>query len=461
MSKTAAARICAALLSALALFSCGKERGEAAETTETESRESSFAGDAPEDSLSGRKFTILRAGVEERETMRRSVRLRDMETEASLGVRVAYEYTGSDAATAEAARGAVLSGDGGYDLLYGPFFSVGSPLFSEGALSAADSLPGAEGATECFDESLTTPTGCYFITGPAVPESYSDLGCVALNRDTASCFSVKDPGQAVRDGMWTWDYAEREAAHMPEGAGLTRFAVTGGSAGVFALSAGGGTITASGEGEIPTVVPTPKGEVSEILAAVRSVLGEMTDPFEGEKDAPRERRDEAAVNAFFESRVLFLLCKTGDLPRFRAEGADFSVLPYPSVTAGSGTVAGADPVRGTAAYVPASTEDPGKTGAVLSAFSSLGEKYAIPEAYDAMLAGRNAYDERSRDILGMIFSGKRYELSLALAGSDGEEFERALFEAAAGEGSAALSGWELKAALVKPQIEALFADKDD
>ena len=69
--------------------------------------------------------------------------------------------------------------------------------------------------------------------------------------------------------------------------------------------------------------------------------------------------------------------------------------------------------------------------------------------------------KQSRDILGLIFSVMSYELSLALGGSDGEEFERALFEAAAGEGSAALSGWELKAALVKPQIEALFADKDD
>ncbi len=145
--------------------------------------------------------------------------------------------------------------------------------------------------------------------------------------------------------------------------------------------------------------------------------------------------------------ALFLLTTTGDVPRLRDAGVRFSVLPYPGAGA-----SGADSTDGIAAVITCA--DRSFTGAVLPALDELSEKYVLAEEVDALLSGRASYDSASEAAARRILSSATYDLSLSLSGADGGEISRALTEAIVGGGGAgSLSGWELKAALLRPEIE--------
>ena len=448
-----AAALIAAIAAVFALISCSGEKGDGgvqtAAQTETGVTGASQTGTA--DPTGGKEFVVVRAAREERGTLARAVRLRDMEAEVKLGVAVRYLYTADDGITGETVLADRLAGGGSYDLGIGKF-AVASSLFAKGELEAVDGIPNGGAAASTLNPSLDLPGGSYFITGPLVPESMCDVGCVVMNRDTAARFNVKDPAEAAENGEWTWDRAALTAAVIPEGERLHRFAVSGCGSGIFALAAGGGTVTERDGAGVPLVRPTPK-EAAEILSVASGVLGAAARTVPGGDELPQKARDEAAEELFSESGALFLFCRTGDIPRFRERGIDFSILPYPAVRAGEPTVSGADGRDGTAGFVPRDPSDPEKTGTVLSFFAEASQKYTVAETYDAMLSGRTSYDGRSRTLLSAVLSGARYETALILAGEDGEPFVKMLSAAAAGDGGA-FTGWELKAALVRPAIEA-------
>ncbi len=443
MKKEALAAMAAAVLIA-SLVSCSEGAPETAPAgTVTDSPRTERYG-MREEGPGGGEFTVVRSGGPVRESLTRAVRLRDMTVAERTGVTVKYADAADDVAAAIAAAADQLSGERAYGAAEGSFSRLCAPLLAKGVLRAAEEFGGALGEASLVP-SLKTGKGTYFVTGAAVPASLGDVSCVAVNLGTARRFSVRIPDVDALSGPSGLDALAASAAPVPGGTGIYRYGVTDESAGAAILCASGYTVTETAADGLPAVASVAGG-AAEVLKKAAEALGDGSVTFIPEAAMPRAERKAAVRSAFSDPGILYLLCKTGDIPPLRDAGDEIRILPYP------GAKSSADSVNGTAAVL---LKGGGPSAEFLAALEETSLKYTLPEALDACLSGRTGYDTESREALLFILSSPRYELSLAVAGADGEALNEMLAGAAAGDADA-LVGWELKAALLTPQIEKIF-----
>ncbi len=439
-----------AIAAAAAVFVLVGCAGGAAEKKDVPSPPTSAAEEtaAADGGVAGREFVVLTLTPPgtggERESRSRAVKLRDMELEARVGVAVRYAGAASEEEAAAAVLAEREAGADRFDAAEGSLCGLCLPLLLAGCLSSfEDAAPSAAGRG--LNPSLRTAAGTFFITGPLVPRSLDSIACVLMDHGVAERFFVKDPTGSLGSGTWTWDDAEKLAAVIPAGSGIYRFGVSDGNVGDAALVSCGEPLT-EGNGSA-ALSPTLKGRKGELIDRLAATLGDPGIAYAGEAGMPADKKKEAVETAFSDGVALFLLTTTGDVPRLRDAGVRFSVLPYPGAGA-----SGADSTDGIAAVITCA--DRSFTGAVLPALDELSEKYVLAEEVDALLSGRASYDSASEAAARRILSSATYDLSLSLSGADGGEISRALTEAIVGGGGAgSLSGWELKAALLRPEIE--------
>ena len=434
-------------LAFLTACSGAQTRGGIARDPET-TREDPEAQIAPPAVRDGFEFTVVRSGREGRESLERAVRLRDMAAKEQSGVSVKYVDAADDAAAQIAAAADYLSGEHGYCAAEGSFSHLAAPLLAKGALCPAEDFGGALGE-DSLNASLKTKNGTYFITGPIVPRSLGDVSCIAANLETARRFSVRLPDETTLAGPGGWDALTASASPVPGGVGIYRYGVTDRSVGIAVLGASGVSVTAKNEDEVP-LVPALSRETAETLKKAASLFGDGSTAYRPDERMPREEREHAAVATFSDPGVLYLFCKTKDIPELRDKGNDIRILPYP------GGASRADSTGGTTAVILKGGDDSG-VAAALGTLEELSLRYTLPEAYDAFLSGRTRYDSDSRDAVAGMLSAPVYELALAVAGEDGEQASDMASDAALGDPDA-LIGWDLKAALIKPGVEKIFAE---
>ena len=435
-------RALAAAALVLSLAACGRgadgEIGTAAGTNKTEETAE------PSHAAEGGTFTIVRSGGVRRESLTRAIRLRDMAVSEKTGVRVEYADAADDGAAQIAAAADCLSGEHGFDAAEGTFSRLAAPLLAKGILSAAEEFGGALGEA-CLNPTLKTKSGTYFITGAIVPASLGDVSCVTVNLETARRFSVRVPDEAVLAGRFGWDALKASAAPVPDGVGIYRYGTVDRWVGAAILISSGFTLTEGEEDGVPEVASSADG-ARKILENAAALFGDGSVCFRPDGAMPEEERTIAVKRAFSDPGILYLFCKTGDVPSLREAGDDISVIPYP------GGKSVADSVNGAAGVI---LKGGGAKARTLAALEEASLKYTYPEAVDACLSGRTRYDSGSHGALSFILSSPRYEPAFAAAGRDGEELSGMLAAAAEGEADA-LVGWELKAAIVNLQIEKIL-----
>ena len=437
----------AAALLILTLTACAGGRIKPEEDLTTVAPESTAETEELASIPEGYEFRVIRAGSGARESLSRAVRLRDMTVAERTGISVVYDDAADDAAVLIAATADFLSGEGCYRAAEGSFSRLCAPLFLKGALSAAEEFGGALGEAS-LNPSLVTKNGTYFITGAIVPASLGDVSCIAVNLDVASRFSVRVLDEKTLAGAGGWDALTASAATVPSGVGIYRYGVTDRAVGTSFLRSTGNSATVSGKNGEPSVAPSLAGGASAALRRAASLFGDDAVSFRPTDQMPREERKTATEGAFSDPGILYLFCETKDLPTLRDAGNEILILPYP------GDAAGADGTNGTAGVILKGGGAP--VAAALSALEEASARYVFPETVDACLSGRARYDTDSRDALVRILSVARYETALTLAGEGGAELSDALTAAATGDADA-LVGWELKAALLSPLLEKIFA----
>ena len=392
----------------------------------------------------GTELLVIRSGGGDRESLTRAVRLRDMTVAERTGVTLKYADAADDGAALIAARADQLSGEREYCAAEGSFSRLCAPLFAKGALRAAEEFGGALG-TASLNPSLKTKYGTFFITGAAVPASLGDVSCIAVNLGTARRFNVRIPDEKTLGGKYGRDALAASSSVVPGGEGIFRYGATDRSVGAAILWSAGFRITEETADGVPAVASVPDG-AKEALERAAKTLGDGTVTFIPDASMPGAEREDAVRSAFSDPGILYLLCKTGEIPALLDAGDEIRIIPYP------GGESYADSVNGTAAVL---LKGGGASEKFLSALEEASLKYTFPEAIDACLSGRTRYDVDSRDALVSILSSPRYELSLAAAGTEGERLNEALTGAASG-GADALAGWERKAALASERIEMIF-----
>ena len=425
------------------LFSCGAVRENKGETEKEESVGTAACSE-PEDA-SGTEFVLIRAFGKRRETLSRAVRLRDMTAEIRTGVAVRYADAGDDEAAEIAAEADRLSGFGEYSAAEGSFSRLCSPLLAKGALLPGESFGDALGEAS-LNETLKTKYGTFFLTGAIVPDSLSDVCCIAVNLETARRFSVQPPDPADVLSPAGWDALSASAATVPAGAGIYRYGTADRSVGTAVACSLGKTVTKEGSGGFPCVTGEDVRGAADAVRRAAAILGDGSVTFVPSDIMPQSERENSAAVTFSDPGILYLLCRTEELPALRGSGNEISVLPYP------GGVSYADSTGGTAGVILNGEARP--TGAFLRVLEDLSSEYVLPETVDACLSGRAYYDTQSRGALDVIFSSVRYEQALAVSGEIGEELSDAFTAAATGRGES--SGWELKAAILSAEAEKIL-----
>ncbi|MBQ6262383.1 MAG: hypothetical protein IJK58_02585 [Clostridia bacterium] len=442
--KKEAKRALAAAALILSLAACARRpEGDAASREPT--GEVCTETDAPHAVPQGGKFTVVRSGGERRDSLERAIRLRDMAAKERTGVTVVYADAADDGAAEIAAAADCLSGDHGFGAAEGSFSRLCAPLLAKGVLRAAEEFGGALGEAS-LNPTLKTKNGTFFITGAIVPASLGDVSCIAVNLETARRFNVRVPDAGTLSGRFGWDALTASAALVPDGVGIYRYGSIDRSLGAAILLSSGNGVTKEEDG-VPGIAAIA-GEAKKILGRAAAAFGDGAVCFRPDAAIPEGERGAAVRSAFSDPGILYLFCKTGDIPSLREAGDEISVVPYP------GEKSAADSVRGTAGVI---LRGGGATAPVLSALEETSLKYTYPEAIDAYLSGRTQYDSASRGALLSVLSGAIYEPSFALAGAGGEELNEMLSAAAEGEADA-LVGWELKAAIANLEIEKILGE---
>lgn len=403
-SKRTAAFFAAAVL--LGLSGCGR----GADTVLINEKEG--AGDGAEAEIPpGTVFAVLRAGrdYERGESLSRAEYLRDLELREQYGVSAETEIAGGDGATADRFLASAAAGEEKYGLVIGAVGGTGYPLLRSGATAGEDDCPALEFSR--FPESLSL-AGRSLAAGAIAPGSYGDVSCVLMNLDAARAFNVTAPSPGV---AWTFDDMISAASAIPTGTGLYRYAASDGGIGLAFVRAAGARLTEQAEGRLLVA-----GEPSEaVKTAVRKASGILSDE--------SRTKTGSAAPTFAEGRALFLFCRTSDAMALRATGADFLILPYPSVF-DSVAPAYADSVSGEAAAIPAAGLGAVR-GRVLREYDRLSGKYVDTERYDALLSGVSAYDSESRTSVDALLQGVEYELCEACgAGGFAEILGSAVFD---------------------------------
>ena len=368
------------------------------------------AGEFREEAIPpGATFTVLRTGREYGRdgALSRAEHLRDLEMREALSVPVETEITADDGETAARFLASTAAGEERYSLVLGSLRGVGWPILCSGGAAEAEDCPDLEFSR--FPESLSAGGRRCLAVGAMAPGSYGDTACVLMNRELARAFDAPLGG-----GEFTFDGMLSAAAVIPVGTGLYRYAAAGDAAAAW-VRAAGEKLTEEADGR-KFVGGEPSGRARE---AVRRAAGLFSDGRAAVSGGN-------AAGAFAEGRALFLFCKTSDAVALREAGADFLILPYPSL--GSGATGYADSASGEAAAIPSAGFD-GARRLMIREYDRLSGKYVDAERRDALLSGRSAYDGESREAVDALLAGAEYELCEACgAGGPAELLDRAIFE---------------------------------
>ena len=383
--RTAVVFAAAAMLS---FAGCGRSGPDPEVTGEKETVRDGGEAEIPP----GTVFTVLRTGCDHRrqESLSRAEYLRDLELREQYDVSVETEATSGDGETADRFLASAAAGEEKYGLVIGSVSGAGYPLLCSGDTAGADDCSALDFSR--FPASLSY-AGRGLATGAFAPGSYGDVSCVLMNRDAARAFNVTVPSPATG---WTFDDMISAAAVIPSGTGFCRYAAEDGGIGLAWVRAAGARLTEEAGGRLIV-----SGEPSEaVKTSLRKAAGILSDE--------KQTKTDAAASAFSEGRALFLFCRTSDAMALRATGADFLILPYPTVF-GGGKASYADSVSGETAAIPSAG-----LGAVrrrvIREYDRLSGKYVDAERYDALLSGVSAYDSESRQSVDALLQGAEYEL---------------------------------------------------
>ncbi len=120
-----------------------------------------------------------------------------------------------------------------------------------------------------------------------------------------------------------------------------------------------------------------------------------------------------AINLFIEERSLFMIRPLQSLYRMREMNADFGIIPLPKYDETQSAYHSAvNTYSGTIGMIPHTSEDPERTGVILSALACESHYTVIEQLYETVLGEKLIRDESSRHMLDYAFAGTVYDPGL-------------------------------------------------
>jgi ABC-type glycerol-3-phosphate transport system substrate-binding protein len=436
-------------LSVLACFAgCAEEKKPTKETTEvtTSSAESetepeetvdnNYVPDLPEEKFSG-TFNILCEGAfwgtetdlyyEEASddpvldaVWRRCEKLKDQ-------FDVEIMVTPS-ADTTTALKNSVKSGDGAYDAIVARMPLIASSA-ANGDLMDLKEAEGIDLTKHYWDQSansqLSIANKQFYTVGDIITVEDSCTWTMMFNKGLAERLDLEDPYQVVKDGRWTFDYFYNTMKDCgiakPNDQGewdymaTYAFATHRDMAYGFFYAAGLSFIQKDGD-DLPYLDSKDNEKIQNVLNYSLKVMRDTQLTIDAHKWVHvNPWATILTQDAFEEDRALFYAEVLSTIINLRSMDTDFGLLPMPKYDEKQEEyitfVNPAASLVGIPIYQK-NKENARRSGYILEAMAYYGHEYVMPEYIEKAIKGKSTRDEKSIDMLEILFKHRMYDLGL-------------------------------------------------
>ena len=427
--KRTMALILAALLASSAV-ACGSSDANGAENT-TENDVTSANSDesvnetetSPYDALEdrnfeGRTFTILDANPNPQglqinipedemngEVVNDALIIRDNAIEDRYNISIEYV---SDT-NADKVKSSVLAGDNEYDLVYSNIYQF-APLATESILADLCSFKDIDLSDTWWSplmaEKLTLNNRLYFTASDIAPSIYQAPLCMFLNLKLWEDYNFDiDVYETVLDGKWTYDVLTDLTKDLDQDLnGDGKMLPKDDFFGVGMQTTDEISIAFMESAGLVMIELTPD-KTNITLASLSGT--DIVDRFEKiikvARNIKHEDINDIINYAFKEDRALFLQHKLESAGvHLRDMKSDYLILPMPKYSENEDYISGVSGYVSSFAAVPA-TVDSDFTGFILEALARYSNENLRPLSYDLVYKQKTSRDERSNEILDLIF----------------------------------------------------------
>lgn len=442
--------VCLAAILISALSACGEEAAKtpddtqaagtqaAAETEAAEPEQVLYSKDVPVQDFGGAEFrvytsnningyeypTTLNYGAEETgEVVNDALFARDRWLEDTYNVKTVYDCDETTAAAAMAQKLSkiIMAGDDAYDLIVQDIAQASYGLASRNCIYPLNYIDTIRLDQPYWmpelNEALKIAGGLYYSAQALSPRFYGSVYVIQFNRDVAKQLDMEDLYQTVSDGKWTWDKMKslsRDALSDLNGDGKMdendRFGM------IYEVLTPEALVLGMGRHYVQNVGGSLKSMLED--PGLVSIMQDMAAFFQ----EPCVTYDVSNAKVDCEvllqnGNYLFRNPCTFDLAAYRDLPYDYGILPMPKLDeAQDAYYAYSQPWATACPVIPITlTGDAlSRAGVLTDAMAAYGYDYVRPAVFENVIQLKGARDERSGQIIDMIFENVTFELSTIL-----------------------------------------------
>ncbi len=309
------------------------------------------------------------------------------------------------------------AGDDTYELVHGRAVFMMPTLASNGALHDINQMPGmnldAPWYNQSMNDSTTILSRLYMIGGDAISTDKNGIFAMLYNKQMAANFGIPDLYDTVSSGKWTFDLLKQYGEMVTNdenGDGVLkkdddRFGlVTEAFFGWFLVVAAGHTSAAKDANDVPYFTAASEAAVDVIMKTHELMYNDQIRPAE----SPAEADYGIMLDT---NRALFLSSAMSTFGTLRDVETDFGIIPLPKYDETQESYYSTfSPFGSRFVGFPLQNSDTEFMGTVFELLSRYGTDTVKTAYYDVLLSGKIARDEKSTEMLDIIFNNMIHDI---------------------------------------------------
>jgi len=451
-------------------LSCGdasapaSDTTSAADTTTAAPESTSYLDTLPVEDLSGYTFRVIGQSTFERQNfyteekdgdvINDAIHKRDQMVADRLGVELAFTALADRNQVASMVQTTVLADDPAYEMAITAMSAGINTMVNAGVCLDLNEMPYLSLDGGLWDASIHENMSFlgkqYFSTGVISAQFSQSPVCCVFNQRLAEEHKLGNIYDIVLDGKWTvafMDKCMKDAARDINGDNEMTIDDFYG----FSLDAVFGNVLFAASGYNPIAVENDTyfvnladGRMVEIIETCAKVFGDPKVTWHNTLS------DGSSLRVFREGRSIFSTCDMVSVQGFREMEDDFGIIPTPKYDESQENyITSCTTWLPTGVAVPLNCRDTEKAGLVMETMAAIADEVIVPAVYEVTLQGKVSRDDKSSQMLDIIFERPSYDFITAFDfGGSGTSLRKAIL----GWEENWVSRWESMKASVEAQI---------
>ncbi len=422
----------------LLLLSCadGAKTGQKDSTSESEGETTAqeLVADVPESDMQGRVFgfltcnwpgeaiwdmTDITASEMNGDALNDAKYNRNLNVQSRFDCGISEKNMPSVGDAVSQFRRSITAGDNAYDFIL-PRMQSYMTLGADGLTLDLKTLPYLDFTKPWWDQNsvkaLSLANKLFGVCGDITTQDKAATSAIVFNKGLAEDHTIESPYGLVKDGAWTLEtftaILKRVSDDLDGNSVMDEkdrygFLYQRDSMLAF-LSGSGEMIARKDENDEPYITLTEETAIKKLMDVI-DVLYQKDICFnvmtlQGDFNVGMDKM-------FKSNQGLFLWIRMANVVPLRAMETDFGILPIPKNDENQKEYS-SDVNSWTSICISVATTTPDKenVGIFLEAYAAESYKLVHPAYYDALLYGKVARDEESREMLGLIFGNRTYDI---------------------------------------------------